>query len=557
MDYNYRCMGCMHEQFDFTVPCPNCGYTEHQNKPGQLPVRSILHNQYIIGRSLGAGGFGITYIGFDIHLLKRVCIKEYFLGNISWRDRDGFSVCCNAEYAKRFNHEKARFIEEARVLAQLDDQPGVVKVLNYFEENQTAYIVMDYVEGKSLRSYVKEHGGKLTPMETFSLLRPVVQSLATMHAKGIVHLDISPSNIMLTERGVAKLIDFGAAKGRNKDLNSDKVFKKTYSPIEQRTPDGQIGSYSDVYALCATFYEILTGQKPVGSLERQAGEPMYSPRQYGIGITSEQEQALINGLAIEPDNRIQSAADLYFYLYAQDDTTANASNALHAAIQNSHAGSELLMNALEEEKQRRQKGQKIIIAAVAASFTILVALVVILVVGKPSDNTSNQSDNRPDAVTVSAEPIPSDTFSYTQSSTEGSFVEYDDKLRDQVYDVLATVRASEGSPDVVVNPTYEEVATRIAEQCINTPNPGSDEWNTTIQTFINDELASYGLSQNGWLLYSCMLTYPESVLEVLEEQIDILNSNASGTITLRNCNSVGIGCRTHANGFKYWIVIFL
>ena len=165
--------------------------------------------------------------------------------------------------------------------------------------------------------------------------------------------------------------------------------------------------------------------------------------------------------------------------------------------------------------------------------------------------------NEPDAVTVSAEPIPSDTFSYTQSSTEGSFVEYDDKLRDQVYDVLATVRASEGSPDVVVNPTYEEVATRIAEQCINTPNPGSDEWNTTIQTFINDELASYGLSQNGWLLYSCMLTYPESVLEVLEEQIDILNSNASGTITLRNCNSVGISCRTHANGFKYWIVIFL
>lgn len=554
MDYNYRCMGCMQEQLDFSIPCPHCGYTEQPNKAGQLPVRSFLLNKYIIGKSLGAGGFGITYIGFDIHLLKRVCIKEFYLGGISWRDRDGFTVCCNAEYMQRFNHEKSRFIEEARVLAQLDDQPGVVKVLNYFEANQTAYIVMDYVEGKSLRSYINEHGGKLSPVETFSLLRPVVQALATMHAKGIVHLDISPSNIMLTERGVAKLIDFGAAKGRNKDLNSDKVFKKTYSPIEQRTLDGQIGTYSDVYALCATFYEILTGQRAVGSLERQAGTPMYSPRQYGIGITSEQEQAIISGLAIDPKDRIQSAADLYFYLYAQDDMTASQSNAFHAAIQNSHAGSQLVLNALAEEKKRRDKNKKMVIGISATAFTVIVALAVVLLVVKPFSNSDSSSSV---STTVESTTDYDNTSANLTEITPSLDTASDDALRDLVYSQIDSVRAGDGTSAANINQTYEQVATRISDKCIETPNPGSNDWNNTLQAYINDELANANLSQNGWLLYATPSNDEVQIVSELEEQIDIINNNAAGAVTLRNCSNLGISVRSHANGQKYWIVIFL
>lgn len=555
MDYNYRCMGCMHEQLDFSVPCPHCGYVEHQNKAGQLPVRSILQNKYIIGRALGAGGFGITYIAFDIHLLKRVCIKEFFLSSVSWRDRDGFTVCCNAEYATRLNHEKSRFIEEARVLAQLDDQPGVVKVLNYFEANQTAYIVMDYVEGKSLRSYIQENGGKLSPVETFSLLRPVVQALATMHAKGIVHLDISPSNIMLTERGVAKLIDFGAAKGRNKDLNSDKVFKKTYSPIEQRTLEGQIGTYSDVYALCATFYEILTGQRAVGSLERQTGTPMYSPRQYGIGISSEQEQAIISGLAINPKDRIQSAADLYFYLYAQEDVTASQANAFHSAIQNSHAGTQLVLNALEETKKRQQRNKRITIGLIATAFTVLVSLVIVLLVVKPFNKSTDDQ-------TISTEVAATSDFTNTASSdTEAPVPSIDTKADDMlcslVYEQINNVRSDQGTVAVNINATYESVATRIADKCISTPNPGSNDWNSTLQEYINDELASANLSGNGWLLYATPSTDETQILAELESQIDIINNNSAGAVTLRNCSNVGICVRSHANGQKYWVVIFL
>lgn len=554
MDYNYRCMGCMHEQFDFSIPCPHCGYTEQPNKAGQLPVRSFLSNKYIIGKSLGAGGFGITYIGFDIHLLKRVCIKEFYLGGISWRARDGFTVCCNTEYAQRFNHEKTRFIEEARVLAQLDDQPGVVKVLNYFEANQTAYIVMDYVEGKSLRSYINEHGGKLSPVETFSLLRPVVQALATMHAKGIVHLDISPSNIMLTERGVAKLIDFGAAKGRNKDLNSDKVFKKTYSPIEQRTLEGQIGTYSDVYALCATFYEILTGKKAVGSLERQSGEPMYSPKQYGIGITSEQEQALIAGLAIDPKDRIQSAADLYFYLYAQEDMTAGHANAFHASIQNSHAGSQLVLNALAEEKKRRERNKKMTIGIVSIAFTVITSLAVVLLVVKPF--SKSDKDSAP-ASSIEATNNGDTDSNVTEATLTQIDTKQDDELRDLVYIQINDVRAKEGTISANINAAYEEVSTRIADKCVSTPNPGSDDWNNTLQTYIIEELANANLSQSGWLLYATPSTDAVQILSALEAQINTINNDAAGTITLRNCSNLGISARSHANGNKYWIVIFL
>lgn len=542
MDYNYRCMGCMQEQYDFSVPCPHCGYVEQPNKVGQLPVRSILHNTYIIGKALGAGGFGITYIGFDVNLLKRVCIKEYFLSGISWRDRDGYTVCCNTEYSQRFEYEKKHFIEEARVLAQLDDQPGVVKVLNYFEANQTAYIVMDYVEGQSLRSYIRSQGGKLSPIETFSLLRPVVQALASMHAKGIVHLDISPSNIMLTGRGVAKLIDFGAAKGRNKDLNADKVFKKSYSPIEQRTLDGQIGTYSDVYALCATFYEILTGQKATGSLERQAGEVMYTPRQYGIPITEEQEHALIAGLALNPQERTQSATDLYFYLYAQDEPTASQSN-IQSAMQNSQVGTKLIINALQEEQQRRKK-QKTTIGILAVALSVLILLGVGIILLHPF---GNKKDNASSQVAVTS----------VDSTTTPEITITDSELRDAVYDKIDELRASDGVAPAVRKSSFEKVAKNIADECVSVENPNSNTWSKEVQAFVNSELAANNLSMVGWLIGPLTTTDTDDIVAYIESQIASLNNNADGAIDLRNCVNLGISCRSDAAGVRYWVIIYL
>ncbi|MBP3621682.1 MAG: serine/threonine protein kinase [Lachnospiraceae bacterium] len=236
----------------------------------KLPEGLLLNKTYSVGACLGEGGFGITYLGFDVNLEKKVAIKEFFLSGYCDRTAGTYEVVPkDGAKGQTFCREKARFVEEARILAKIDEHPGIVKVLTYFEENGTAYIIMEFIEGRSLKSYINERGGWLPVTETLELMEPIIKALAAVHDKGIVHRDISPDNIMLTTSGRVKLIDFGAAKSKEMDLNSNRVFKKSYSPIEQCERDGEIGTYSDIYAICATIYQIITGTKPPSALERK------------------------------------------------------------------------------------------------------------------------------------------------------------------------------------------------------------------------------------------------------------------------------------------------
>lgn len=266
-----RCYGCMKLKTSSPI-CEHCGYDERtRNESHRLPAGTVLKEQYLVGRVLGQGGFGITYLGWDIYLDIPVAIKEYYPAGVVMRDTTMTMdvVSCSGDEGVRFRNNKERFLREAKMLARFSQVPEIVQVKNFFLANNTAYIVMEYVEGTNLKQYVADHGGKLPPEEVLSILRPVIEGLCKVHKAGLVHRDISPDNIMMLPGGGVKLLDFGAVRDvgeaavdRQLTKSTEAILKQGYAPIEQYQKRGSLGPWTDVYALCATVYYCLTGEVP-------------------------------------------------------------------------------------------------------------------------------------------------------------------------------------------------------------------------------------------------------------------------------------------------------
>lgn len=311
-------MGCMRLRPDDNPVCPHCGLNgaNLQNPPHQLAIYSILKGQYLVGKSLGQGGFGITYTGYDLMLERRVAIKEYYPEGFVCRQ----ATLQNSQVLSYTGHKKDQFLQgreaflmEARVLAKLATLPHVVHVSSFFQENGTAYIVMEYVEGETLKKLLKDRGGKLPFTEVMELLRPVMTSLGKIHEMGLLHRDISPDNIIIREGGDAVLLDFGAAVAMEDAMQHSIALnvKHGYAPIEQYTQHSNLGPWSDVYAMAATIYRAVTGVVPPQSIERaHGGATLKSPNSLGAGLTSRQEKALVQGLNIYDKDRIRSMEEL-------------------------------------------------------------------------------------------------------------------------------------------------------------------------------------------------------------------------------------------------------
>ena len=325
-----RCYGCMKIKENIPV-CEHCGYNENvPNYAHQLPAGTILHGQYTVGKVLGQGGFGITYIGWDSQLEVPVAIKEYYPNSFVTRE-SAFSleVRCAGEGAEElFRHNRERFLKEAKILAKLQNVPGIVRVQNLFSENNTAYIVMEYVEGIDLKHYIRMQNRVLTVQEAFSVLRPVMYALSRVHQAELVHRDISPDNIMILPDGTAKLLDFGAAREvENPDVHgelpqsTEAILKHGFAPMEQYRRRGSLGPWTDVYALCATIYYCLTGKVPNSAPERIMGDDNVNWNQIP-GLTQQQMATLEKGLALMPENRLRSMEELYRGLFPQQKQTA-------------------------------------------------------------------------------------------------------------------------------------------------------------------------------------------------------------------------------------------
>lgn len=324
-----RCMGCMEEfSAEFEV-CPHCGYVvgTKPKTPYYLQAGSWLSGNYMLGRVIGQGGFGITYIAWDKKGERKVAIKEFFPNALSTRSEGKTHVDCYNEKAEGYFKDGVRkMLDEGSRLASFRENENIVTVYDYFEENSTAYIVMEYLEGKSLKDYADEKGGKLEPEEAVNLILPVLNALSAMHKENLIHRDVAPDNIYLCDDGRIKLLDFGSARIAVQDANKSLsvMVKPGYAPKEQYASRSKQGPWTDVYSACATLYRLITGEAPVESIERDI-TPLKTFESYGINNCSELEKVVTKGLEPEPEDRISSTKKLKNQL---EDITCAEDNAL-------------------------------------------------------------------------------------------------------------------------------------------------------------------------------------------------------------------------------------
>ena len=313
-EQKHLCYNCFQEREAAEGPCPYCGFDLAENEkkfPVALRAGTVLNGRYIIGRVLGQGGFGITYLALDTQLNAKVAIKEFMPSEISTRvGGTTVSVMMDTK-SEEFAYGAERFQEEARTLAKFIGNPNIAAVTSYFDENDTSYFVMDYIEGISFKTYIANHGGKISVEETLNVMIPALRALTAVHAEGFIHRDVTPDNIYITKDGMVKLLDFGSARYSigDKSKSLDVILKVGYAPKEQYIRRSRQGPFTDVYSCAACFYAALTGFLPPESLERMDNDTLVPVSQCGIEIPEYLDKAILKGLAVQPEDRFQSAAE--------------------------------------------------------------------------------------------------------------------------------------------------------------------------------------------------------------------------------------------------------
>lgn len=310
------CYNCFRQREEGDGPCACCGYDpamDREKYPFALPHGSVLAGQYILGRVLGQGGFGITYLALDTTLDIKVAVKEFLPETMAARVTGSPQVTVFAgERQEYFRYGLERFLDEARVLAKFLGNPNIVGVRSYFEENGTAYFVMEYVEGISFKTYIKNQGGRVHWREAVRFLIPVMEALEAVHREGIIHRDVTPDNIYITGDGRVKLLDFGAARYSlgNKSHSLDVVLKAGYAPKEQYTRKGKQGPYTDVYSVAACFYASITGYLPPESVERMEEDDLIPITTRGSDLCpAALEDVILKGLEVQPADRYQTMGE--------------------------------------------------------------------------------------------------------------------------------------------------------------------------------------------------------------------------------------------------------
>lgn len=285
--------------------CSNCGKPiEYTPKEHQLPPEKILEagkeNAYLLGAALGQGGFGITYVALEKSVNRRVAVKEYFPVQCCQRVENG-QVIPKPGMDSVFQGGRKSFLEEARMLSRQKSISSVVEVMDYFEKNGTAYLVMEFLDGTTLQHKIMEEGA-MQPEKLMDKLPKLLADMDKLHRSGIIHRDISPDNVMWMPDDTLKLLDFGCARSMEDGKSMTVQLKHGFAPVEQYMTRGQ-GPWTDVYALSATVYYCLTGKVPPMAPERLENDKILSPSALGIRMDPEQETTLMWGLTVQPKAR--------------------------------------------------------------------------------------------------------------------------------------------------------------------------------------------------------------------------------------------------------------
>lgn len=343
----YNCFKEYDAEFGF---CPYCGQSDEDIPRDKylLAPGTVLLERYIIGKAVGSGGFGNVYKSWDMKLETIVAIKEYYPQKIVNRDFEtGEVFLVKAKERKEFEYGKKRLLQEARNVAKFGGHKNIVNVFEFFEANNTSYMVMEFLYGIPLNVYLKQNGGKLDVNTSLNIIAELCDAFVPLHKAGIVHRDISPDNIMICENRIISLFDFGTAEFPDGKNELPVVIKSGYAPPEQYEHENRQGPWTDVYALGATLYLLLTGKKPDASPDRKVLDELKTPKEIDPEISEQLSNAVMKAMAIDIHLRFQNVSD--FKKAVQGD---------------------LKVLSLEKEQKKRKK--KRFVGIVAALLTLII-----------------------------------------------------------------------------------------------------------------------------------------------------------------------------------------
>jgi len=305
------CPNCFESLQDYDKKCSSCQNSGYISEAGVLLIGTILMGKYIVGKVIGRGGFGITYLSYDINNDRKVAIKEYLPEGLAYRNPDSTVVSTyKGEKAEYYKNGAEKFYEEAKTVSRFNGHPNIINVYEFFYENNTAYFVMEFIEGVDFKKYIQLNGGKLPYEKVIEIMTPILDALIIVHSVGILHRDISPDNIYITKDNEVKLLDFGAARQvlgeQSKSLSV--ILKQGFAPLEQYQTRGKQGPWSDVYFVGATMYYAITGKVPLDAMNRIDYDEL--PNQFSDEISQQLKQILLKALAVRTANRYQSVIEL-------------------------------------------------------------------------------------------------------------------------------------------------------------------------------------------------------------------------------------------------------
>ncbi len=477
------CFNCFNDTNGYDV-CPYCGFVAGtKNMPEFMLQPGIkIWNRYIIGTILGIGGFGVTYKAFDIRLGVVVAIKEYFPQNISSRMPGELVIkMFTGEDSKSFLLHKQRFVQEGKNLAKFTGDAHIVNVLDNFEDNGTAYIVMEYLDGQTLKDYLqskKQSGEILSNEEAVNILKGILQGLASIHKQGIIHRDISPDNIYILNTKEVKLLDFGAARfAAKEDWTQSVVVKKGYAPPEQYRSNMRQSEQTDLYAAGATFYKMLTGITPEESIERWEKDVLVRPSKLSDSLDVQLDKFTMKAIALKPEMRFKSAENMLLALEGKTNFD------------------------YPEKELKRRKTKKALAIALSIFMLLVVALVITLPMATQSggvlpniviaEETLADKDIQPDTITLminqynAAKPAYyklAEEFMAQYPEHKVEIVEYDYESENTDYDITFVQR------------NYKENAN--LSLLIN----GLNEDNYVLS--FNDEMMPIAISPSGYYIFS-------------------------------------------------------
>lgn len=442
------CMNCFSVKGPYEV-CPYCGYVEGTppKQPHYLTPGTILGDHFIVGTVIGVGGFGITYKCFDTTLGIIMAVKEFYMvGLVNRAPGERRVGLLSGDKTEQYKERLKRFLLEAQSVTQFGKAKDIVNVHDYFEENGTAYIIMEYIDGVLLKDYLEKQG-PMDPEAALSIIMPIIEAVKKIHSKGIIHRDVSPDNIFIANEESIKIFDFGAAQinDTKAGMAAEPVIKVGYSPLEQYRNTSRQGFYTDVYAVGAILYQMLTGVPPIESTEREFKDKLKSPMEAGAKISANVDRAVMEALAVRPELRFQGIQQF-------QDALLNKRIAEYP-----------------KEKLKKRKRKRYTLIGVSATLAIAIGVAVGLynTILKPEDRIFGSTIDGPTKITVWVEN--NDQKALIEELAESGFKEGKNPEEDETLREMQ--RQNENVEVEVVVQTRMEQALARAEKDGKTPMP--------------------------------------------------------------------------------------